>query len=165
MARKQFTGNGQLRLVPTISDTDLSEVTVAEITAGTNLTPFLTRDGISDRGAEAATVDVADATSMWDKTAAGTSGSSLEITLYRDSVAADDDAWAALPQGTSGYMVIAPFGFTGTAGAPAATNRIEVWPFEVSSRRMLAIAANESQKFTVSLAIPDEPNVDAAVIA
>jgi hypothetical protein len=165
MARKQFTGTGQLRLLQTISDTDLAEVTVAEIAAGVNLTPFLTRDGISERGAEAATVDVADATSMWDKTGAGTSGSSLELTFFRDSVAADDDAWAALPQGEEAYLVVAPFGFSGVAGAAAATDRIEVWPIEVSSRRNLAIAANEAQKFMVSCAIPEEPNVNAAVIA
>lgn len=165
MARKQFTGTGKLYVVPTIASATLAAVTIAEITAGTNLTPWLSRDGISERGAEGATVDVADATSMWDKTAAGTSGAGLELTFFRDSLAADDDAWTALPQGTSGYFVIAPFGFTGTAGAPAATDRIEVWPFEVSSRRNLAIAANEAQKFTVSCAIPNEPNVAAAVTA
>lgn len=165
MSRIQFTGTGQLRLLTTVAHVTLAQATIAEITAGVNLTPFLRRDGISERGAEGADVDVSDATSFWDATDIGTSGAKLELTLYREDEDADDDAWNALPRGTRAYLVVAPFGFSGVAGAPAATDRIEIWKIAVSSRRNAAIAANDPQLFMVSCAVPMEPNDDAAVVA
>lgn len=164
MARMQFTGNGRVKLLTTVANK--AAPTVAEINAGIDLTCFMKRDGLN-RSQEAALVDVADVCSLFDKTQIGTRSGNVQMTLYRDSVAADDDAWSALPIGTTGFVVIAPFGYTGagTPPTPQASDRVEVWPIAVSNRSMLAIAANEAQSFTVTFAIPDEPDDDALVAA
>lgn len=161
MSRKGSTGEIKLQLVPTIADKDAP--TVAEINAGTDLTPFLTRDGLSTP-MDGSTIDVAGANDRYNATAPGTyGGQPVTVKLFRESVAADDDAWAALPIGTDGYLVVRRFG--GSDVAFAAAQQVEVWPIDVISRNMLPIADNEAQKFEVACAVPTPPAQDAVVAA
>ena len=161
MARKGSTGEIRVWFVPTITST--AAPTVAEITAGTDLTPFLTRDGLdTPQGAE--TIDVSDASSRQNKSAPGTYGGDV-ITLkcHRDSVNADDDAWTTLVRGTEGYIVVRRFG--GSSVAVAASQKVEVYPGEVSTRQPDPIAANEDQKFTTQFAVNGAINDSATVAA
>ena len=156
MARIQFTGTGKLYFVTTIAAP--AAPTVAEITAGTELTPFLRQDGLN-RSQDSGLVDTATAASLFETTDIGTRSAKLELTLYRDSVAADDDAWAALPIGTRGYLVVLPF------GGPLAADRCEVWKIAVANRSMSAIAKDAAQVFTCSCAVVAQPVDDALVAA
>jgi hypothetical protein len=79
--------------------------------------------------------------------------------FHRDAVSGSDTAWSTLPRGTNGYIVVGRFGLT-----PAAAQRVEVWPISVISREMMDTADNETQKFTVTCAVPTAPN-DIAVVA
>lgn len=172
MARVQSTGVLQLRYVPTISNK--SAPTVAELTAGKNLTPFLRRDGLTTPKS-GSTIDVSTVEDRYNSTAAGSyGGDPIEIMLYRDNgTTLTDLAWTTLAPASgstaavSGFLVIHRFG-AGTAktatSAPTAADRVEVWPIEVTSREMAPIADNEAQRFVVKCAIPTPP-VDDAVLA
>jgi hypothetical protein len=162
MPRIQFTGTGKLYFCTTISNT--AAPTVAQVSAGVNLTGFLRQDGL-DRSEDGALVDTATAADLFDTTDIGTSSAKLELTLYRDTVTADDDAWAALPKGTRGYLVVAPFGFSGASGVPAAADRCEVWQIAVSSRSMAPIGKDTAQTFKVTCAVPSAPVMDSVVAA
>lgn len=156
MPRVGSTGVLDLYYVPTIGNK--AAPTVAEIAAGTELTGFLRRDGLSTP-ASGNTIDVSDVSDRYNSTGTGTyGGDPITATFYRDSVSGDDDAWTALPRDTTGYFVISRF------GGVTATKRVEVWPIEVIAREMNDIADNEAQRFTVTCAVPTPPN-DAAVVA
>lgn len=160
MARRQFTGEGRVWYVPTIANT--SAPTTSEVNAGTDLTPFLRRDGLTTPQ-DGNTIDIADASSRFNKTAPGTyGGDAIEIAMYRDSVSGSDTAYAALPRDTAGYIVIRRFG--GSTTAIASSQKVEVWQGTVISRAMEPIGDNEPQRFTVRFSVEAVP-VDTATIA
>jgi hypothetical protein len=161
MSRSASTGVVKVQHVPTIANK--AAPTVAELGAGTDLTPFLTRDGLTTPS-DGSTIDVAGLDSRYNSTASGSyGGQPISLKMFRDSVSADDDGWTALPRQTAGYLVIRRFG--GSTVAFAAAQKVEVWPIDVLSRTMMATADNEAQKFEVQAAVPTEPNLDATVAA
>lgn len=156
MSRLQAsTGTIKVSFVPTIADT--AAPTVAEITAGTALEGFLSRDGL-DTPQDGSTIDLADAGSTYNKTGAGSyGGQPVSLKCFRDDTT--DTAWDTLPRETTGYLVVARF------GSLAATETVEVWPITVIARAMEAIADNEAPKFTVTCAVHDDPELDAVIAA
>lgn len=167
MSRQQSTGVLRLSFVPSVANK--SAPTTTEINAGTDLTAFLKRDGLTTPKS-GKTISLADVSSPFDKTGAGTyGGDAMTLKFYRDSVSGSDTAWstlvplsAAAPAGTEGFLVVRRFG--GASVAFATGNVVEVWPVSVISREMDAIAENEAQSFTVMCAVTDEPD-DGAVVA
>ena len=168
MSRMQFTGAGRLLFLPTL--TDPNAPTVAELTGGTTveLTGAMRQDGLN-RSQEAALVDTATALDLFDTTDIGTRSGRMELTLYRDST--DDDAWDALPIGTRGYFIVAPFGFTGaddvTTGLPKPLtgDKIEVWQVAISNRSNAAIGKDTAQTFSVTCAVSSPPKDDVVIAA
>lgn len=170
MARIQFTGTGSVLFVTAVADKDAPTTTELGGSA-VKLTPYLTRDGLKTP-ATGNTIDLSDASSLFNKTGPGSyGGDAAELTCFRDTKSANDLAWTTLAQGTSGFLVVARFGWAqdttsgkGTnSGTPTAADRCEVYPVTVISRAMSDTADNEASKFTVNLAITDEPAFDAVV--
>ena len=164
MSRIQFTGTGQIRVVTTITNT--AAPTVAEIGAGTNLTAWMRQDGLKV-SVSGNTIDIADASSLFNTTDAGTRDASFQVTFYRDTVSGSDTAWTVLPDLTRGYFVIARFGFTGagvgTSKAPLAGDRCEVWPMVVTSRAPEDEGKDKAETFIVTASITTAPNLSAVV--
>lgn len=162
MARKQFTDNGQLIFVTTLSST--TAPTVAQISAGVNLTSWLKQDGLN-RSSEASLVPTEDASNEYDTTDIGTVSATFEAMFYRDSTPSDDDAWTTLPRGTRGWMIVAPFGFNvGTGSAtPVVGDKCEVWPVAVAKRSNDQIGKNVANAMSVTFAVTSAPNEDATV--
>lgn len=165
MPRVISTGIIQLRYVPTVANT--ASPTTTELTAGKNLTGFLTRDGLTTPYS-GSTVDVAGADNRYNSTASGTyGGDPISLKFFRDNgTALQDVAWSTLPPQTTGFIVIHRFGAgasKNSQGAPASGDRVEVWPIDVISREMMQTADNEAYKFEVRCAIPTPPNLDAVV--
>lgn len=157
MARRGSTEVIRVAYVATIADT--SAPTVAELTAGVNLTPFMLRNGLSTPQT-GSTVDTSDAASRQNTQAAGTyGGDNWSYRGYRDD--GTDTAWDTLEPGTEGFLVIRRFG--GSDAAFAAADKVEVAPIEVVSRSMNDTADNESQNFTASLAVTGQVKTDAVV--
>lgn len=144
MSRKGTTGESRVWFVTTIADP--ATPTDDEINAGVDLTPFLTRDGFN-APQTVAQIDASDASTRRNKNIPGNIEAGLvTLTCYRDSVAADDDAWTALAPDTAGYIVERPFG--GSAAAAAAAQKVNVFTGTVATRSPQQWG-DEARKFVV----------------
>lgn len=168
MSRIQFRGTGALVWCATIASK--TAPTAAEINAGVRLTLQLTNDGL-DTPKSGKTIDIADASDLFDKTAPGSfGGNNGKLTFYRDTKSSLDLAWSTLPDGAVGYLLVARFGLAQDAtgkGTPSGTatagDRCEVWPSTVISRSPAAIADGKAQVFDCDVAFQDSPATDAVV--
>lgn len=138
----------------------ISAPTAAEITAATDLTPFVISLNASSRGN---TVPTPSFDTLFETTTTGTSAATFDADFYRDDE--DDDAWELLPRGTRGFFIISRFGGAGADQKPIAADIVEVWPVSVTSRTMANMSNNTVQTFTVSCAVNIEPAEDAVVAA
>lgn len=161
MSRIGSTGNIQLWYLPTVANK--AAPTAAEKAAGVNLTGELLRDGLS-LPQSGNTIDVAGADSKYNATDAGTyGGDAVTASFFRDSVAADDDAWDTLPRGTRGYFLVARF--EGSDSSVGTGDRVEVWPIVVISRSNRDIEQDGAYRFDVTCGVPSEPDDDAVMAA
>lgn len=159
MSRQAATGVMRLWYVAAIAAPNAP--TVAELTAGIDLTPQLVRDSLNVERS-ATTYDASDASSRQDKQVPGTIGAGqVTATFQRDSVVADDDAWTTLTEDAAGFLVKRSFG--GSATAPAAAQKLEVYPGVVNTRRPLVGA--ESQRFESTWSVNATSYQDATVAA
>lgn len=149
MARKGFTGEGRVWYVPTIANK--SAPTTTEINAGTELTPFMRRDGLQTP-VSGTTIDASDVSSLQNKNLPGSfGGDNVTLQLYRDDTT--DTAWTTLARGASGYIVVRRFG--GSSVAAASAQKVEVYPGSVISREPSQSGDNEAQRFTALWAVSD----------
>jgi hypothetical protein len=165
MSRRGSTGVLSLHFVPTI--VSKAAPSVAEITAGVDLTGFLVRDGLATPF-QGSTIPAATMADRYNATAPGSyGGQPITATFHRDDVTASDLAWTTLVEGTAGFLVVRRFGGAtkSSTDAVVAAQRVEVWPISVISREMLPTADNELQRFQVSCAVPTPPARDAVVAA
>ena len=151
MARYVHEGNTKVSFVPTIAD--LSAPTVAELTAGTDLSTLLTKDGLSTPDSQNM-VDSSTLADTFDAQRVGSWGGSISLTGFRDSESANDDLWDLAVYGTEGNIVVRrglPY-----SDAWAAAQNVEVYPIEFHEPVMNATAANEEARFTVACAVTDQ---------
>lgn len=127
--------------------------TRAEINGATDLTGFLTSFDNSVDGNE---VDTPNFEDEFESSIPGTYSASVSAEFYRDDEA--DTAWTTLARNTSGAFIIQRFG--DVAGSPQ-----EVYPVRITSRSPVALANNESQRFTIDAAVFEPPNEDDTVPA
>lgn len=155
MTRNVHEGFTDVWFVASIANPDAP--TVAEINGGTKLTTFVTKDGLkvpSDRNF----VDGGHLGTAFDAEDVGSWGGKVELTCFRDDTT--DTAWDTFDLNTAGFIVVGRTNVT-----PAATEVVEVYPIKSHKPVMMDTAANERQKFTVTCAVTDEPNLDAVVAA
>ena len=158
MAKFAYDGKTRAAFVPTI--TNIAAPTVAQITAGTDLSPFITKNGLSTpsnlnmvaSGALAET---------FDAEVPGTFGGPIELTMFRD--VPTDAAWELFTFGTEGYIVIR-YGVL-SATAFASTNDVEVYAIQTHEPIMTPPATNENATFKVMCAVTRQPNLHAIVAA
>lgn len=149
MARQGSTGNIRVWFVPTVASAALIP-TAAEVTAGTDLTPLLRRDGLTTPRS-AATIDASDASTRQNKTAPGNIDiTMLTLRFQRDSVTATDVAYTTLAEDIAGYIVVRRFG--GSAVAAAAAQKVECYKGVVISREDQQIG-DETQNFVASFSV------------
>lgn len=171
MPRGQFRGRGRVVFCPTVAD--LAAPTIAEITAGTDLTKQMLPDGL-DTPLTGNVIDASDASSLFNKQALGSyGGDAVQFQFHLDSRPADNVAWTALSRETAGVLVVSRWGWgqdtdtgLGTAsGTPTAADKCETYPVTVSTRAPSATADGQTNRATASLAVTDEPEQDAVVAA
>jgi hypothetical protein len=158
MARYIFEGYTKVWWVSTIAVPNAP--TTTEITAGIDLTPFVSKDGVKP-GTSQNMVNNATINETFDSQLVGSWGGEMELTMFRDAVGADDDAWTACVHGTLGYVVIRRGITSGTA--IAATQKVEVWPAQMHQPVVHASATNEQVRFTEKFAITSQPYLNATV--
>lgn len=154
MAR--IISNGEVRVWWVMTIATPSAPTVAEITAGTDITGFLSS---LDTPLDGNAVDSSDLSSAFNKTVAGKFGGNVNAQMYRDDAA--DTAFALFPRNTTGYLVIRRIG--GSTTAIAMADDVDVWNLRVITRSDVALDDESVQAFMVNFAALDEPDINVAV--
>ena len=164
MARITPDGYTKVHVVNTIASA--SAPTVAELAAGTEVTPFLTPAGL-DTPEESTDADISSIASPRDFSVPATIGGDITGEFYRDdgTGTTTDAAWDALARLQVTNLVISRFGGSGTDKAIAATDTVEVWPVRVSQRSNSRITRGEALRFTSKFALSSDPTLDATVAA
>lgn len=158
MARYVHEGNTKVAWVTTISN--IAAPTVAELTAGTDLSELLTKDGLSTPGSQNM-VDSSTLADTFDAQRVGSWGGGISLTGFRD--AASDTFWDLAVYGTEGFLVVRrgiPYDTAWTAGQD-----VEVYPAEMHEPAPNNTAANEEVRSTLAMAVTSQPNKRAVVAA
>ena len=150
----------KLIFAPSVSD--LAAPTVAELTAGKDITALLISLNASTQGN---TVPTPSLDTLFETSIPGTVQASFTADFYRDDEKDKDVAWTTLPRRTKGVMVLARFGFSGADNTPVSTDSVECWPIIVTSRSMANTSSGSVQTFSVNCSVPEEPAEDAVVSA
>lgn len=132
--------------------------TVAELTAGTDLTAFLPADGVQQNSTKN-NASIAMLDDSFVSEAVGTWGEGITLKMVRHEDDVDDDAWTLFTYRLVGFLVISRH------GTFDATDKVEVYPAESHEPMMLPTAENEYQQFEVQLAVTSEPEHKATVAA
>ncbi|MFL6138800.1 MAG: hypothetical protein ACJ74O_13505 [Frankiaceae bacterium] len=160
MAHVLVDGNTRVDWVPTIAN--LGAPTVAELTAGMNLSHILTADGLQGFQPDTAAVDTSALASTFNTAAPGRasfSGQALRLKKQPGS----DTTFTTLVRGTTGFIVIRRGVDADTAYAAA--NKVAVYPSQCGTRKDLDPEANSVQRYDVPVFLTDEPKLDAVVAA
>lgn len=141
---------------------DIAAPTVDEIEAGTDLSPFIKKEGVKV-GATQNNVNNATIETAYDAENVGSWKTTPELTMFRDAVSGDDDAWTLCVYGAVGFIVVR----RGTTNitAVAAAQRVEVYPAQMHQPIMMDTAANENAAFVEKFATTSTPNLKAVVAA
>jgi len=155
MPRTIADGEILINFAPTIADP--AAPTVAELTAGTDVTPFMST---FDTPLDGDAVDSSDLSSAFNKTVAGTYGGNISSDMYRDDTT--DTAWTTFDRNTEGYFVVRRFG--GSTVAWTIADEAEVYHVRIITKSPSTLDRNSVQMFTIDAAVLDEPEL-AAVVA
>ena len=137
--------------------TDPAAPTSAEIEGGTDLTDFVTKDGVNPSITNNR-VDKASIADTFDAQVMGSWGAQLAITFFKER-AGETTAYDELgSRGVTGCVIITP------GGAAASSGEAYVYPsVETGTPVFPASASNEEQKFTVEFASELAPVLDAVI--
>ena len=155
MARIVFDGNFKVFWLAT-PPANAAAPTTAEVTAGTDLTSFIPKDGfkvgMSNNRVQGGSLDE----TFLDESM-GTWTSQLSVDAYKDDTT--DTAFTTIGvRGTTGAFVAVPHGGNVTG------SKCYVWPdVEAGSPILADTAENARQKFTAEFAVRQSPNLHAAI--
>lgn len=156
MAKWSNDGNVRVQLVATIAN--IAAPTVAELNAGTHITGFVSKDGLTTP-ADQNNVDVGTLAETFNAQVPGTFGGAVEITGLRDNSA--DTLWNLITYGLSRYVVVRRGVPTATAYAAAQT--VEVYPCQFHEPVPDQTGGDEVGRFTISAPVASQPNLKAVV--
>lgn len=146
--------------VGTGSIADRANPTLAEIQALTDLSPFLTKDGMA-RAETGGRAPASGAAEQYNLDVAGSVSLSVAITLFRDDDT--DTAWTTIQRGDWVNVVFAGQGGSGANGAVAVGDPVEVYYGQVLDKSMADIAENTTARFTVNVSTGAAPEMNAVV--
>ena len=151
-----------VRFVPTIASTAIppTTATTAEITAGTDLTPYVTKDGVQPPTNQNM-VDTGSIDTNFDSQEPGSFGGPFVLILKKKRGTAEV-AWTTISYGLTGYLVVSYDNFGGD-NVPVAGDKIQIFPVKAHEPLMNNSAANEEQKFTTNFAVTSKPNLKGTV--
>ena len=150
-------GTSRIAWVTSISNT--SAPTTTELNAGTDLTPYITADGLSITTATAK-VDTSALNSVDNLSVPGRRDDDIEITFKSQGDSAAP--WTTFASRPAGYIVER----VGVAYSTAwtASQKVRVFPVTAADRQRVPAAANEVVKFTVPF-MKTAAVVDQATVA
>lgn len=157
MARLVFDGNYKVYWLDA-APADAAAPTTTEISAGTDLTHFIPKDGfksgVSNNRVSGGSLDE----SFMDESM-GTWSSQLSVDYYLDQVTGSNTADSTFDRGVTGAIVAIWDG-----GGNVTGSKCYVWPDVECGKPIPAdTAENARQKKTAEFAVREEPNFNAAV--
>lgn len=157
MARFVYDGNFEVYFLPS-AIADASAPSLAAVTAGTNLTGFVPKDGFNPAVTNNR-VQGGDLSTLFVDESMGTYSSAMTIDCYHDDTA--DTAYDTIGvKGTTGAIVVV------RKGPAAVGSKCDVWPdVEFGNPIPVQTAANAQQKFKADVAVRKEPNFHAVMVA
>lgn len=159
MARYAHDGNTKVAYVATIADT--SAPTVAELDAGTELSSFIPKDGLTVPAEQNNVPDDALA-DTFDGQIPGTFGGVISGTMKRDNDT--DTAWDLIEHGLEGYIVVRRG--SASSDAWAESDEVEVYPGAFHEPVMQQTATNVQARFSYSFPVSSPgPELKAVVAA
>lgn len=157
MADIVMDGNVKVAWVSTISNT--AAPTTTELNAGTDLTSWITPDGLNIT-TETQDVDTTAVNSTQNTYAVGRRTDTASLTFKHQGFSAAP--WTTFASNPSGYIVVR----RGVAGSTAwtSTQKVLVYPVQAGYRALAPYAANEVEKFSVDFKV-NGTVVDTSTIA
>lgn len=158
-------GAGKERMWIVTSLSSMTAPSLAQITAGVDVSGFLTKGGFARprSGNEISVSPVADRENL---TIAGSiNNGPLSATFRKDDVAGSDAAWNALTEGSPYYIVYCGQGGSGVGGAIAAGDKVEVHHGDCLEKSLADNAENQMAAFTARFTTRSAPKLDATVAA
>ena len=156
MARLAYDGRTNVYWLTVLDD--VTAPTEGEIAAGTDITSFITKDGVQPN-LTTNNVDSATIAEIFDAQVVGTFGADFQLTMKRDDT--NDTAWDLCVYGTAGYIVVDEFNESGTA--PSAGDPVDVWPAQMHQPTPANSSSNTEKTFTESFAITAAPQFSVLV--
>lgn len=156
MARYTHETKTQVWWVVTIGNK--AAPTAAEITAGTALGGFISKDGVQVNYTTNK-VDSATLTENFNSEIAGSTSADVALTMFRDDTA--DTAWNLWVLGTNGFLVIRRGVLFSTAATAA--QKVEVYPAQMLPPVPDNSAQDTQVRFIGGVAVTSEPNLKAVV--
>lgn len=160
-------GKSSAVFVPLVADTTLATVSLAELAAGTNLSKAVASIAGFETTLNRINQPVMAYAEELQIDGPQTFADASMTLLEDDGTGADgdstarQDAYDALEEQSTGYIVLAPR----KAGALIAADLIEVWPVRVGARNRGWGLETEAARYVAQFAITGPPNKDAVVDA
>lgn len=158
MARYANDGRIRVYFVTTISN--IAAPTVAQLNAGTDLSNFISKDGLTVPSNQN-NVPNSSLAETFDSELPGSFGGALSMTGIRD--AATDTFWDLVVYGTAGFIVVRRG--VATATAWTAAQKVEVYPMTWHEPIPAQTASNEQGRFTAAAPVSSQPNLKSVVAA
>lgn len=154
----KYSNDGQIRVqvVTTIANT--AAPTAAELNAGTHITGFLSKDGLTTP-ADQNNVDVGTLAETFNAQVPGTFGGAIEMTGLRDNSA--DTLWNLITYNLARFVVVRRGLPTATTFAAAQT--VEVYPVQFHEPVPDQTGGDEVSRFNISAPVTSQPNLKATV--
>jgi len=156
MARYANDGMIRIGVVATISN--IAAPTVAELNAGTLITNFVTKDGLTVPSNQN-NVPNSSLAETFDSELPGSFGGAITMTGIRD--AATDTFWDLVVYNTATHLVVRRGIATATAWTIA--QKVEVYPMTWHEPIPTQTASNEQGRFTAMAPVRSQPNLKATV--
>ena len=160
--------DGRVRVYSLTACANVSLQTVAELNAGTDLTNYITPDGL-DISMATGKVDVGNVGSTFTLNRVGRKTPSITLTCHHDaSSGSTDPAWNLFTYRAVGFLAVRTGIDKATAwatgqGAGGTTGALQVFPYEAAEFNPIKPAPDSSWDFSVELSVYLDPATRAVV--
>lgn len=151
-------GDGMTKVVFALAIADISAPTVAELTAGSDWSAFIMKDGLSEPSDQNNT-PVASLADTFNAQVVGSFGGAIELTVQRDN--ATDVVWEEITYALEGFLVIRS-GIP-VASAFAASDPVRVYPVQWHEPVPVAPSGDTPAQFTAMGPVTTQPDLHAVV--
>ena len=154
-----YSNDGMIRVQWVVTLGSITSPTATQLNAGTNLSPFITKDGLTVP-ADQNNVDVAVLSDTFDSQVVGSFGGAIEMTGVRNFGA--DTFWDLCVYATVGFLAIR----RGSAAAAvfAAAQKVEVYPVQMHQPVPSQTGGNTVGQFTITMPVTSQPELKATVV-